>query len=599
MSEKLVEGKTVEEKKAVPKNTVKKIDNEKIVKKADEVTAAKSQTVTPKKMQTENSDKPTTTKKVVVKKTVKAEKDKETTLTTEVKEKPKTQTRKAKVVQEVVEEKPLSETKEYKMLKEKISKNDKYKIDRQKQKTLATLLLVVWSVSLFIFGYAVSLLTAPSSNEANQKLEDISKILTEEWYYYDQFEDLENEIYDNALYGMTSFEIDPHTTYLSAEDMQAFQTSLNQNYVGIGVQYISANNTNIITNVFKGSPADTAGIQSGDIINKIDGSSVDGLTSDEIKNLVQGTEGSTVTIEVIRGKNIESIDIVRGAVTSTVESELLENNTGYVEVMSFGSTTGTEFRNHVQDLVNQGATKLIIDLRGNSGGYLTTLVEVAGVLLPKGSIAMQQVSTDGTIEVFETTAEPIDEITNVVIITDNNSASASEAFTLAMRENFPNTFVVGEETFGKGTVQTTETFVDGSAIKYTTAQWQSSMGLSLVNGEGILPDFEVEGAKIINESLMVFEDDLIINPGVENPIIAQLQDALFLLGYDSGRSDGYFSIATLDALNKYQTDYGITSTNIVDQDVFMGLISEVYRQWELDTDLDIQLRSAYSYLNQN
>lgn len=490
----------------------------------------------------------------------------------------------------------FNETKEYKILHEKIKKNKKHKKLVKKHMLLIVSLFVIWSILLLFIGYALNFDGKTASNFVT-KQNEIIDMLSDDWFYFNQDENVIKSMQENALYGMTTFTQDPYTTYLSKEDIESFTTSVNNNFVGIGVQFLNVNDYSIITNVFDGSPAGTAGIIDGDIISKIDDTVTLGLTQDDIKKLVSGVEGSTVNIEVKRGSEILTFSVTRGNINTTVESAFLsDNQVGYVKIYTFGETTGQELRAHLDNLVANNIDKIIFDVRDNSGGYLTSLVDVAGTILPKDSVAIKEVYPDGTEKVFTTKDEPVQGINKIVILINEQSASAAEAFTLAIDENFVNTEIIGTTSLGKGTVQVTKMFNDGSALKYTTAKWASSLNNSLENFKGIVPDIVIESQNSIGNKVMQFEEGLVIDPGQENPIIEQLQIALQILGYQPDRIDGYFSVATLNALNNYQTDRSLNKTTDVTKGVFMEIIAETFRELSVNTNADVQLTNAIDFI---
>ena len=325
------------------------------------------------------------------------------------------------------------------------------------------------------------------------------------WFFADQVENINTQLTDQALKGITTNEIDKHTEYMTADEMKKFTDSINRNYVGIGVQFLQANGINIIERVFRNSPADKAGVKAGDIMNKVNGESLAGKTTEEIKNLVQGDSGTEVTIEFIRQEQPIEITITRAAVSATAFGEILSDNTGYLQIYQFGENTTNEVKAYLDDFKNANVSNIVIDLRDNGGGYLTALQGIASYFLPKDTLAMKQVYADGTVEEIRTTDGMYDNIKKIAILVNKNTASASEVLTMALKEQHKDVTVLGVTTYGKGTVQVSRVFKDGSALKYTTSKWTSPNDV-WVNGVGITPDVEVKLHEVMYTTLPKMSD---------------------------------------------------------------------------------------------
>ena len=207
----------------------------------------------------------------------------------------------------------------------------------------------------------------------------VLQVMENDWFFADQVENIDTKLTDQALKGITTNDVDKHTEYMTADEMKQFTDSINRNYVGIGVQFLQANGINIIERVFRNSPADKAGVKAGDIMNKVNGESLTGKTTEEIKNLVQGDSGTDVTIEFIRQEQPLEITITRAAVSATAFGEILSDNTGYLQIYQFGENTTNEAKAYLDDFKNANVSNIVIDLRDNGGGYLTALQGIASV----------------------------------------------------------------------------------------------------------------------------------------------------------------------------------------------------------------------------
>ena len=206
--------------------------------------------------------------------------------------------------------------------------------------------------------------------------------MEEYWLYGDEYEDLDTTLSDNSYYGMTGFIEDPYTTYQSASELEEFSSSINMNFVGIGVTYTVENGQPTIIKVYNDSPASKAGLEPGDIIESVDGTNVVGMTSDEIKELVVGEEGTITALGIKRQGEHLNIEVTRGKVESTVYGYEYEG-IPVLELISFGETSYDECVNFLNGY--KDADKLIIDLRDNTGGYQSAVLGIAGLFLDEDS----------------------------------------------------------------------------------------------------------------------------------------------------------------------------------------------------------------------
>ncbi len=225
--------------------------------------------------------------------------------------------------------------------------DEAHRIEDKRNKRLVTVFVIVSMLFVFVVGWLIGsarpiIINPTPEQQTESKLDKILGIMSNNWYFAKDDEKIVDHLLDQALYGMTSNEVDPHTTYLSSDELQYFMQSINMNFVGIGVQYISSDGLNMIDRVFKNSPAEEAGVLPGDIINKIDGVSVEGLTSDDIKDMVRGEEGSKVVIEFLRQGTPIELEITRREVYGTANGKMVEDGIGYIEIYQFGDSTAEE-----------------------------------------------------------------------------------------------------------------------------------------------------------------------------------------------------------------------------------------------------------------
>ncbi len=422
------------------------------------------------------------------------------------------------------------------------------------------------------------------------KIESALEIMNNEWFFGKDVENLDERLVDQALLGITTNEEDPHTTYMSAQEMQDFTQSINRDYVGIGVQFLNTDNRAIIEKVFKDSPAEKAGVKAGDVIVSVDGTDITGMTSDEIKSLVQGDEGTLVTMTFLRGDKSVTYKITREAVSATAFGKTIDD-VGYLQIYQFGDGTPREVKGYLDDFVEQNLHQLVIDLRDNGGGYLTSVQDIAGDFLKKDSLVMKQEYKDGEQSEVRTKHQPYEAFSQIVILVNENTASAAEVLTLALREQLDSVQVIGTTTYGKGSVQISRQFSDDSAIKFTTSKWLSPNG-TWVNNVGIQPDKEVKMDEVMYHKFTSMEDGETFSYDQVSDAIEDMQLCLSYLGYTPDRKDGYFSQGTVDALNAFAIDNGFAADGVLTNELLTALRSAVVLEANTNEQHDAQLQAA-------
>lgn len=333
-------------------------------------------------------------------------------------------------------------------------------------------------------------------------------------YYKDVDSD---KLIEGAINGMLESLDDEHTMYFDKKSKEEFDSELSGNYYGIGAQIqLTSDETIKITKVFDDSPAKKAGLKEEDVFVSVDGTSVKGKSATEVANMLKSDSVKTSTIVVKRNDKELTFKVTKENITLfSVSSEMLDNNgknVGYLSVSIFGQKTYSQFKDALTKLEKQDMDSLIIDLRGNTGGYLSTVTNMLEEFIDKGNVIYQIQSSSG-VKQYKT-VKVSDKKYKIVVLIDGGSASASEIMSAAMKEVYGAT-LVGQTTYGKGTVQTTKDLSNGSMIKYTIEKWLTPSGKN-IDKEGIKPDYEVE-----------LGDSYKNNPTKEND--AQLQKALDLL----------------------------------------------------------------------
>lgn len=325
------------------------------------------------------------------------------------------------------------------------------------------------------------------NSELIQKIYTVKSILDSKYVSEVNEEDLIN----GAIKGYVGAVGDAYTEYFTKEEMESFYSEIEGNYVGIGIYMIqnTENNTIVVLSPIEGSPAQEAGLQTGDIIKKVDGIEFAGEDFDEISAKIKGKEGTKVTLEIERNGETLTFEIERKNIDLyPIESELLENNIGYINITSFDSDCAKEFKTIYENLSKANITSLIIDLRNNGGGIVSEALDIADYVLDKNQIMLITKDKDGKEEIEKSTKKPIVNVP-IVILTNENTASASEILAAALRENNKAT-IVGEKTYGKGVIQELLTLSDGSGLKVTVEEYYTP-NRNKINGIGITPDVEV------------------------------------------------------------------------------------------------------------
>lgn len=319
-----------------------------------------------------------------------------------------------------------------------------------------------------------------------EKLDFLMQLV--ETYYYEDVDT--DEMLESAAVGLIAGIGDVYSMYYTKEDMEAFNEETEGEYAGIGCQLLADPTDQMITvtRVFKGSPAEEAGMRSGDKIAYVNDLYYSAYEMDAAVDVMRGTPGESVKVTVLRDLETVDFDITRKVVNiNYVEYEILDGNIGYVMVYDFLGDAVEGFRKALEAFQEAGVTGMIVDLRNNGGGLLDASVEMADMILPEGTVVSIR-DKSGAEEAYTIDDEYYD--VPMVVLVNGYSASASEILSGAVRDTGEGT-LVGTETFGKGVVQSVIDFPDGSGLKVTTARYFTPSG-ECIHGVGIEPDVEVE-----------------------------------------------------------------------------------------------------------
>ena len=361
---------------------------------------------------------------------------------------------------------------------------------------LTGILVAVIAVGIFfaLTGGSGQIAVQSSGADSAVNRESVNKLSVLEQYldhYYYKSSEITREDKETGIYkGLFESLGDVYSCYYTPEEYKSLAEQTQGVYYGIGAYVSQDVETGIcaISGVIRNSPAEAAGLMEGDLIYKVDGEDMSGLELDEVVSHIRGDEGSEVTLTLVRdGEEIEVV-LTRGKVdTPTVESEMRDDGIGYLQITEFDDVTVGQFAENFEQLKKQGMKGLIIDLRGNPGGSVTSVCAVAEHLLPEGLIFYME-DKDGNRT--EYTCEGADFDLPLVVLVNEYSASAAEILSGAIKDSGIGK-LVGKKTFGKGIVQDVIPLQDGSAIKLTIANYYTRGGND-IHLKGIEPDVEAE-----------------------------------------------------------------------------------------------------------
>lgn len=302
------------------------------------------------------------------------------------------------------------------------------------------------------------------------------------------------KLLDGAKTGLANATGDPYTEYFNKQQAEAFDSQLSGSFTGIGAELGENDKGNlIIVSPIDGFPASKAGLRPQDIIVSIDGTTTNGMSIDEAVSKIRGPKDTTVTLRLLRNKSEDlSVTITRDNIKiASVKWELLDGKVGYIRINQFGDDTASLMHNAADDLNEKGATRILLDLRGNPGGLLSGAVDIASMWLPEGKTILQEKRGGVAVKTYKSEGGslPFKDIPTAVLI-NTGSASASEIVAGALRDNNAAT-IYGEKSYGKGSVQELQKLPNGGELKITVARWFRPNGEN-IDKKGISPDHEVK-----------------------------------------------------------------------------------------------------------
>ncbi|GLB61154.1 peptidase S41 [Cytobacillus sp. NCCP-133] len=408
------------------------------------------------------------------------------------------------------------------------------------------------------------------------------------------FQEVEQEnLINGAINGMLEALDDPYSDYMNEEEAKSFHQSISSSFEGIGAEIQELEGYIVIVSPLKGSPAEKAGLRPNDKVLSVDGKSLQGMSSTEAVMLIRGEKGTKVELAIQRPGVDEpmNISITRDTIPlETVYGEMLEDGIAKVQITTFSESTSKELVETLNELQQQGMKGLILDLRQNPGGLLDQAIKISSLFVPEGEILFQIEDRNGNREEVKSTKAENPDMPLVVVI-DKGSASASEILAAAVNES-ADVPLVGEKSFGKGTVQRAQDFSDGSNMKFTTEKWLTP-DANWIHKKGITPDHEV--------SLPEYASLPFINPDHELKLsssstqVKAAQQMLKALGYEPGREDGFFDEKTEQAVREFQSAEKLEQTGVLSGQSTIKLMEKLREKID---ENDTQIQKAAEILKE-
>ncbi|HWO76591.1 MAG TPA: S41 family peptidase [Bacillus sp. (in: firmicutes)] len=400
------------------------------------------------------------------------------------------------------------------------------------------------------------------------------------------------ELVEGAIQGMLSALDDPYSVYMDEETTKQFSNTLESEFEGIGAEISKIEGKIYIISPFKNSPAEEAGLKPNDEIISVDGKNVSGMDLYDVTEMIRGEKGTVVNLVIKReglSKPLE-IPVERAEIPNeTVFTQTFENKgktIGYIEITSFSENTDEDFIEELKAFEEKGIDGLLIDVRGNPGGLLSSVENILKELVSNTKPYVQIEERRGNQMQYFSNKKESKEYPVAVLI-NKGSASASEILAAALKEVEGYT-LIGEKTFGKGTVQQAVPMGDGSNIKLTLFKWLTPKG-NWIHGKGIEPNVEIGQSEVYYTHPIQLEEPLKRDMNNEN--VKNAQVILDSLGFEPGRTDGYFSNQTEIAVKAFQQIKGMKMTGVIDTSTAAAMEKAVIEKMN-DPRYDLQLQTA-------
>ena len=369
-------------------------------------------------------------------------------------------------------------------------KNKEYKIGIVEE----FILMVSACILCLVLGFNLS---SKKTNKETRYDENLTTFIDNYNYIVDNYYKKvdKKQLIDDAIAGMMKTLDDPYSVYLTDEENRSINITLNGKYQGLGLVIGKNSEGNIVVvGVFKDSPSDKAGILEGDIINKIDDKDVSSMEVSEFSSYVAKSKNNEFKLIIMRDSEEKEINVSKSNVEiDSVYADTIDYNdhkVGYIYISLFASNTYEQFSNKLTELEKNGIETLIIDVRGDSGGYLTTVDSILKIFMTKKQIVYQLKKGSAVSKTYGEAKK--NKKYKIVLLGDENSASASELLIAGIKENYDNSIFVGKKTYGKGTAQEMVSLDSDNKYKITTKKWLTPKGNWINDTKGIIPDVEVD-----------------------------------------------------------------------------------------------------------
>jgi len=444
-----------------------------------------------------------------------------------------------------------------------------------------------------VYAEDVPLSDSDKTRMAGEYITDVMDLLLDRYVG----EDITPEfLYESALRGMMSY-LDPYSQYLDSDELDQLQQGFSGQMYGLGITLdLSDNNMPVIRSVLAGSPAEESGLAKGDAILTVNDQDVKGMSLDDILNIID--EADLVTFKIQRGsetfeQSVQKQELDVPTVTDSQFGDLIDSaktrdNSGlrYISVSEFGDNTAQEFGDMINKLKDEGVKRIVLDLRGNPGGYADSVIQICNLIVPKGPI-MYTIDKKGVeTEVYsQLDNEPFEKI---IVLTDHGTASAAEVLASALQDSGAAA-VVGETTYGKGVIQSLYPLPTGGAVKFTTEEYLRRSG-EKINDIGVTPDVPVDIPGFLTNSVDLDENNA-------SDTLPEVREILSYLGYsfDSVDDVDVYDNSLKTAVKQFQTDSDLEASGDLDTKTLVQMNVALYNSYSKD---DKALDKAYEILRE-
>ena len=467
--------------------------------------------------------------------------------------------------------------------------------------------LAILSVAILAFTAGITVAygvfefgqTATVSHLDDDDFADFLSVLNElqnNHYFFDE----NNDLIRGAIDGMIAATGDSYTSFFSLSDFEGAMSHLRESFYGIGAEVTTINGAATVVTPMPGSPAESYGVLPGDVIMSVDGVDVRDENLRDVINRIRGEYGTVVRLGILRsGSDLIYIDVTRGRILNeTVTTDVFKTNgmtIGFIRVTTFGEATLRDFRDAIGTLDEVGIDGLIVDMRNNSGGYLNAVNGMVSYLLPSGLPITSAVDRNGRETVHSTRGDSSARLdVDIVTLINGGSASAAEIFAAAMMES-GGFEVIGTTSFGKGTVQQSRPIRNDSMLQMTIQVWKTPDG-HLIEGYGVEPTIYVEASEFLRILQVSLGDEDLLEYDMVHSGVMNAQLTLDALGYDVNRTDGYFDLSTVHALQVFQADNDLEVTGTIDS-ITASTLSMLLRNKARNPEYDAQIQAAIEWFD--